>query len=159
MNNIVVMNSDQENTKQSISVPGNFAVCNLADCVKSSSCLRHVAAGLIPPRQMCIVSVNPNFVTHENLVSGTCAAYVNAQRVTLARGFQQALKTVPLGNKKALEAQLRNRFCQAVYYRVRKGTRALTPEEQQFVEQVLVANGAHRPVIFDAYEEDYLWDR
>ena len=35
----------------------------------------------------------------------------------------------------------------------------LTPKQQEIVAKVLIKAGASQPVEFDAYEEDYLWDR
>ena len=43
------------------------------------------------------------------------------------------------------------------YYRVRKGERLLSPEEQERVLNLLNRLGAQGPFEFDAYIEDYNW--
>ncbi|MBR1446951.1 MAG: hypothetical protein IJ586_07715 [Alloprevotella sp.] len=49
------------------------------------------------------------------------------------------------------------RVGQRLVYKMRKGNRALTPEEQTLVAHVLAEHGAPQPVEFDGYEERYLW--
>ena len=48
-------------------------------------------------------------------------------------------------------------FGMAMYYRMRKGTRPITPIEQETIYGLLEKQGVTARPEFDAYVEDYLW--
>ena len=48
-------------------------------------------------------------------------------------------------------------FGMAMYYRMRKGTRLITPAEQETIYNLLEQQGITERPAFDAYTEDYLW--
>ena len=48
-------------------------------------------------------------------------------------------------------------FSERSYYRIRKGERLLSPDEQKAVRQIIARLGFTEEWDFAAYEEDYLW--
>ena len=50
-----------------------------------------------------------------------------------------------------------NRFGRRTYYRVRKGERPLSPDEQKSMLNILKQCGINDPGKFDAYFEAYDW--
>ena len=48
-------------------------------------------------------------------------------------------------------------FKRRTYYRVRKGERPLSPDEQQIVRDILKKHGVNEPWEFDSYYDSYDW--
>ena len=55
------------------------------------------------------------------------------------------------------EVKLMRRFGRRTYYRVRKGERPLSPDEQKSMLNILKQCGINDPGKFDAYFEAYDW--
>ena len=138
-------------------VPAYFACCFQQGCVKEATCLHKLACQYVQKEKQQIICINPLHV--EGKEGEDCPCYKEAVRVRMARGFLRAIGTVPSAKVDDVAQQLSEKFNRAYYYRMRKGTMPLTPMQQEIVAKVLIKAGASQPVEFDAYEEDYLWDR
>ena len=138
-------------------VPAYFACCFQQGCAKEATCLHKLACQYVQKEKQQIICINPLHV--EGKEGEDCPCYKEAVRVLMARGFLRAIGTVPSAKVDDVAQQLSEKFNRAYYYRMRKGTMPLTPMQQEIVAKVLIKAGASQPVEFDAYEEDYLWDR
>ena len=138
-------------------VPAYFACCFQQGCAKEATCLHKLACQYVQKEKQQIICINPLHV--EGKEGEDCPCYKEAVRVRMARGFLRAIGTVQSAKVDDVAQQLSEKFNRAYYYRMRKGTMPLTPMQQEIVAKVLIKAGASQPVEFDAYEDDYLWDR
>ena len=137
-------------------VPSNYGKCILEQCSASSKCLRQILYRNRVKSIKQLVIVDPALVSPEK--GESCAAFHDFSPVRLARGFQEALKTVPHGNVKLIKEELINYYSRSMFYYYRKGERTLSPKEQSHISEVLIRYGAKGPIVFDAYEEGYIWN-
>lgn len=137
-------------------IPSDFRRCVAADCNASELCLRHHAFAATTEDDKDFGVINPKTAQPD---SGTdCPHYCSAAQVRMARGFKHALLSVPHGNVKCICDEISQYFCQRNYYHMRRGDRPMTPAEQKIVAEVLEKYGAHTPIEFDAYYDDFLWE-
>jgi hypothetical protein len=83
--------------------------------------------------------------------------YRSAEKVQYARGFVRMMSAMTVQQAHAVKESLIATFGMAMYYRMRKGTRLITPTEQEELYQLLEQQGVKTRPEFDAYVEDYLW--
>ena len=141
-------------TKNSEKVPNNYTLCIKGDCPKASNCLRHVAVAMMPAevQRWCIVS--PAYLAQ---VEGECPMYRSAEKVQYARGFVRMMSAMTVQQAHTVKDSIIATFGMAMYYRMRKGTRLITPAEQETIYNLLEQQGITERPAFDAYTEDYLW--
>lgn len=136
-------------------IPDDFRRCVASDCSAASTCLRHVAYEESTEADESFWNITPK-AAHPD--EGTaCPHYCCTAKVRMARGFKLALLSVPHGNMKRICDEISQHSCQRNYYHMRRGDRPMTPAEQQFIAEVLERHGAHTPIEFDTYYDDYLW--
>lgn len=134
-------------------VPMGYAHCFNASCPRSGECLRHWAAGAatVAPEQIAVV--NPRRIASAD----SCPYFRCAQPVRMARGFRNALATVPSGQVKNVASAISRLYNQRYYYRMRRGEYALAPAQQEVISGILAAAGASLPIAFDYYETALDW--
>ena len=137
-------------------VPSNYGKCILDKCSASSKCLRYQLYAHRVAAEKQFVIVNPDVAAPSR--GEECPCFHNAEPVRLARGFQTALSSVPHGNVKLIQEELISYYSRSMFYYYRKGERALSPKEQLHISDVLIRHGAQSPVVFDAYEDGYVWN-
>ena len=76
---------------------------------------------------------------------------------TYALGFIGMLEQMPYRQMQEAASRLLNHFGRRTYYRVRKGERPLSPNEQKSILNILEQCGIGDPGKFDAYFETYDW--
>jgi hypothetical protein len=141
-------------TKTSEKVPNNYTLCIKGDCPKAANCLRHVAAAMMPAEVQKWSIVSPAYLAQ---MEGECPHYRSAEKVQYARGFVRMMSAFTVKQAHALKDSIIATFGMAMYYRMRKGTRLITPAEQETIYQLLEQQGITERPAFDAYTEDYLW--
>ena len=86
-----------------------------------------------------------------------CAYFRPADKLTYALGFIGMLDRMPYKLMQEAICKLMRRFGRRTYYRVRKGERPLSPDEQKSMLNILKQCGINDPGKFDAYFEAYDW--
>ena len=135
-------------------VPNNYTLCIKGDCPKAANCLRHVAVAMMPAEVQRWSIVSPAYLAQ---MEGECPMYRSAEKVQYARGFVRMMSAFTVKQAHALKDSIIATFGMAMYYRMRKGTRLITPAEQETIYQLLEQQGITERPAFDAYTEDYLW--
>ena len=141
-------------TKTSEKVPNNYTLCIKGDCPKASNCLHHVAVAMMPSEVQRWQIVSPAYLTQ---MEGECSMYRSAGKVRYARGFIRMMSAMTVQQAHMVKESLIATFGMAMYYRMRKGTRLITPAEQETIYKLLEQQGITERPAFDAYTEDYLW--
>ena len=141
-------------TKTTEKVPNNFTLCIKGDCPKAASCLRHVAVAMMPAEMQKWSILSPAYLAQ---MEGECPLYRSAEKVQYARGFVRMMSAFTVKQAHALKDSIIATFGMAMYYRMRKGTRLITPAEQETIYKLLEQQGITERPAFDAYTEDYLW--
>ena len=135
-------------------VPCYYAMCLNDACPKSDNCLRRLAALSAPLTHEYWNIVNPNRTAEGG---EACAYFRSAAKVRYARGFIGMLDALPHKMRLTAIHRLNALFNNRTYYRVRKGERLLSPEEQEKLLRVVHQCGATGTLRFDAYVEDFAW--
>jgi hypothetical protein len=141
-------------TKTCEKVPTNYTLCIKGDCPKAANCLRHVAVAMMPSEVLRWSIVSPAYLAQ---MEGECPMYRSAGKVRYARGFVRMMSAMTVHQAHAVKDSIIAAFGIAMYYRIRKGTRLITPTEQETIYNLLEQQGITERPAFDAYTEDYLW--
>ena len=136
---------------ENTTVPSHYDLCIVGECPKASTCLRHVALQLTESKRINIL--NPRMMT----TTGDCPHYAKAEKVPYAKGFKNVMGKLPFNVHERAANALMSAFSERTYYRIRKGERLLSPDEQQCIRRILNRLGYTEPCEFDEYVEDYLW--
>ena len=144
----------ESSTKTSEKVPNNYTLCIKDDCPKAANCLRHAAVAMMPAEVQRWNIVSPAFLAQ---MEGECPMYRSAEKVQYARGFVQMMSAMTVHQAHVMKDSIIAAFGMAMYYRMRKGTRLITPAEQETIYNLLEQQGITERPAFDAYTEDYLW--
>ena len=144
----------ESSTKTSEKVPNNYTLCIKDDCPKAANCLRHVAVAMMPAEVHRWSIVSPAYLAQ---MEGECPMYRSAEKVQYARGFVRMMSAMTVHQAHMVKESLIATFGMAMYYRMRKGTRIITPTEQETIYNLLEQQGITERPAFDTYTEDYLW--
>ena len=146
--------AQQTNTQMNEKVPTNYTLCIKRDCPKAETCLHHVATQMMPAEMQKWSILSPAYLAQ---IAGECPHYRSAEKVQYARGFVRMMSAFTVKHAHALKDSIIATFGMAMYYRMRKGTRLITPAEQETIYKLLEQQGITERPAFDAYTEDYLW--
>lgn len=134
--------------------PQSFPLCNRENCPQAAQCLRRMAwDGIEDTECPTLFIVNPLLTATD----GHCPSFHQAQTVKIARGFRNALAKMPHGGVSKVAGALSSVYGERAYYKMRRGDRPLTPLEQEQITATLKRFGAQEPIVFDSYNEDYVW--
>ena len=140
--------------KQQVTVPNNYTLCIKGDCPKAATCLRYAATEMMPAEVQRWSIVSPAYLAQ---TEGECPVYRSAEKVRYARGFVRMMSELTVKQAHAVKESIIATFGMAMYYRMRKGTRLITPTEQETIYNLLEQQGITERPAFDTYTEDYLW--
>ena len=146
--------TQESSTKTSEKVPTNYTLCIKGDCPKAANCLRHAAVAMMPAEVQRWSIVSPAYLAQ---IEGECSMYRSAETVRYARGFIRMMSAMTVHQAHMVKESLIATFGIAMYYRMRKGTRLITPTEQEIRYKLLEQQGVTNRPAFDGYTEDYLW--
>ena len=144
----------QTTTKTTEKVPTNYMLCVKSNCPKAVNCLRHAAVAMMPAEVQRWQIVSPVYLAQ---TEGECPYFRSAEKVRYARGFVRMIRSLPVNVSETVAQRLIARFGRNAYYDMRKGKRAIAPNEQEIICAVVSECGAQQEVTFDSYEEDYQW--
>ncbi|WP_112319200.1 DUF6078 family protein [Porphyromonas cangingivalis] len=125
--------------------------CLKATCSLAESCLHSLVHRHLPP-QSSYVCYDPRLQSDGE----TCPTYLSNRIIRMAKGFRTGIQRVPQKDAKKARQTIRYEMDWGVstYYEYRSGKRALSPEQQVVISDIL-----HRYSIegelFDAYIEVY----
>ena len=135
-------------------VPNNYTLCIKSDCPRAANCLRHEAVAMMPAEVQKWSILSPAYLAQ---MEGECPMYRSAEKVRYAHGFVRMMSAMTVHQAHAVKDSIIAAFGIAMYYRMRKGTRLITPTEQETIYNLLEQQGITERPAFDAYTEDYLW--
>ena len=116
-------------------IPDAYLLCLNQDCPKATGCLRRIA----------------------EQQTSDCPYFRPSGKQTYALGFIGMLEQMPYRQMQEAASRLLNHFGRRTYYRVRKGERPLSPNEQKSILKILEQCHVGDPGKFDAYFETYDW--
>lgn len=135
-------------------MPSQYLLCLNRQCPKADTCLRQLAERSMPEevRQWHVISPR-----YQAAAKGDCPYYRPNQKIRYAVGFLKLMDELPHKVNRFVALGLTRHFGQRMYYRMRKGERPLSPEEQKVVLQTLRRHGVTEPQEFDDYFYAYDW--
>ena len=132
-------------------VPEGFALCFSTECPLREECMRHLAGRHAPDTLTRGLSVFPNAYRH-----GQCCHYRPIRPIKAARGFGDILANVRRSDYSTMRAELVKYLgTGGTFYRYRNGERLLTPEQQEWMRQLLRRYGYEDDVQFNSYVMTY----
>lgn len=132
--------------------PFNYPLCTLGECPRAGECLRYRA--MTESEEERLTVLNPNLLAP---TAEGCKHYASAQKVRYAKGMKKVMGMLPHSLHERAATALALHFSERSYYRIRKGERLLSPEEQKTVRQIISRMGFTSEWDFDAYVEDFHW--
>lgn len=135
--------------------PEYFALCFQTNCVAADHCLRSLAARDLGKEPMIIRTVNPHLVNPKG--GNTCRFFQTSEKVKIAYGFKWMMDNVPAGRIRPIRDAICSIVSRRTYYYLLNGTRPIQPDLQKKIGYILQMNGLSVPVMFDRYEQSYVW--
>ena len=138
-------------------IPKSFAYCFAQDiCPKANTCLRAIAAQILtesPEESAAIIeTVNPVYVQrlpHPD----SCRFYRDNKPLRYAKGMTQLFEDLPLRQARLVRLRVMHCFsCESYFYQSRKGTRLISPEEQEKIRNVFRSAGVVSEPKFDEFQ-------
>lgn len=135
-------------------MPSQYLLCLNQQCPKAATCLRQLAEQSTPTDIQYWSIISPK---HLATLKGDCPYYRSCEKVRFAKGFVGILENLPHKEMQTVISRLMGYFNRRTYYRVRKGERLLSPDEQQKIRKIIKSCGVAQVLEFDEYLEDYNW--
>lgn len=145
-------------------IPEHYTYCFAGKgvCPKADTCLRAIAAQLQTespdPQPATIHTVNALYVKQLPDLSA-CSEYRDNKPVRYAKGMTRLFEELPLKHARIIRKKvMRSCFsCETYFYRSRKGTRLISPEEQRSILQAFRSAGLDITPKFDEYRDEIDW--
>lgn len=134
-------------------VPSWYVLCYNNDCPLKADCLRYMAAKHAPSKLEIATCVMP-----KTLRDGQCRWHDKPTVKIWAAGFSTLFDKVMKKDYTAMRKDI-TKFLHGVkiYYEYKRGDRALSPEQQQWIRNYVKSRGYEWEVEFDSYFEDYVY--
>ena len=141
--------------KEYTSLPINYPVCEHSNCPMAATCLHQVAYSmLLEQNEEYVRLINPTRCSKDE----ACTYYRDKKPVIFARGFTNFQKRMYPQQYDQFMTTLILHFGRNQYFKRRRGTILLPPEEQKVIRLILEKVGADSKMEFDNYEEHINWD-
>ena len=137
-------------------IPEWWAICPNGQCTMAKDCLRHQAFESLPTGVTQWPCVLPNALNE-----GACPYYQSPRRILLASGFGNLYDKVrDRRTRHLVRIRLTDYLgSKGSYYRYLHGERLLTPEQQQWIQQLAKTYGNGEEVDFGDMKEGYDFKR
>jgi len=132
----------------------SYTVCFNESCARRATCLRWILREYIPGDTLVSPCVNPR---NAEVASGRCPLYRDSQPRRMPYGILSVYHDMPGRMERSIKNRLISQYSRKRYYEYHNGTRPLTPEVEQYVRQVIRANGWTEEPRFMGYVEGYVW--
>ena len=123
-------------------IPDAYLLCMNQDCPKATGCLRRIAEQQISDKVRLWRVISPKYQKNQ---TGDCPYFRPSDKQTYALGFIGMLEQMPYRQMQEAASRLLNHFGRRTYYRVRKGERPLSPNEQKSILNILEQCGIGDP--------------
>ena len=131
-----------------------YLVCFVERCPLRSSCLRYLVGQYANSDVHILSSVNP---LYNGVGEETCKFFRPNEYVMKKRGMVNFYHDMPGHMEYAIRRHLIRIFGRYTYFEMRKGTRLITPAEQQQIAEVCRLHGWTGDLHYDGEQEDWLW--
>ncbi len=131
----------------------NVALCSSNGCKVADLCRRALGYKTITTDDKVLSLVNQMIVTNDE----SCPMYSHLQTVRFAKGFMKLQDELPRTKFDALKQKLLARYGKNPYYEMRKGTRLISPEDQEYITLVIRNIAPNMTDIFDEYVSQEVW--
>ncbi|MBQ8713453.1 MAG: hypothetical protein IJ551_11645 [Prevotella sp.] len=134
-------------------VPNYYVICTNGGCPLRQDCLRFMAGSCAPENMEAARCVMPHVQK-----DGRCRWYDEKRVVVNAYGFSRLYDRVLKQDFTQMRKNI-TRYLHGAkrYYEYKRGERALTPEQQQWIRQLVKDYGYDWEVPFDCYAEAYVF--
>lgn len=144
-------------------IPQHYTYCFAGKdtCPKATTCLRAIAAQVLTdsPEEptKVIATINPIYV--QRLSSpDNCQFYRDNKPVRYAKGMTQLFEDLSLKQAPQVRRQVVKCFsCESLFYHSRKGTRLISPQEQENIRSVFHSAGIETEPKFDEFQYCLAW--
>ena len=134
-------------------VPSWYVLCTNNDCPQKAECLRYLAGKNAPDNLEIARCVMP-----QTLKNGECRWFDKITIDVWAAGFTHLYDRVMKKDYTTMRKTITNYLHGArIYYEYKRGERALSPQEQQWIRNYVRSLGYEWEVEFDSYFEDYVY--
>ena len=134
-------------------VPSWYVLCNNNNCPLKDNCLRHLAGKNAPDNLEIASCVMP-----KTLKNGDCRWFDKITIDVWAAGFTHLYDKVMKKDYTTMRKAITNYLHGAkIYYEYKRGERALSPDEQQWIRDYVKSMGYDWEVEFDRFFEDYVY--
>lgn len=134
--------------------PDDFMRCANTDCKAAGGCLRACVWREAQTNAVAVPTLNLRLATGGE----QCPYYRSTEPVRMARGFKHLQSRMLPDEYEAFRQKCIARFGRTVFYRLRSGEKALSPDDQEAVRNEAARVGMQGEVSFDAYYETYDWN-
>lgn len=132
-------------------VPIDWAVCFLESCPRKEECMRFQCGLIMPDDKEIAIAVTPSVLKMK-----TCPRYASIEKMWVALGFQHIFDDVKAKHANELRSRITNYLgSKTTYYRCLRGEKYLTPEQQEWIKNLLAKYGYTENIEFDEYKELY----
>ncbi len=131
----------------------NVALCSSKDCKVANLCRRAMGFKTITDEDKTLMMVNQMLTTNDE----SCPMYSHLETVRFAKGFMKLQDELPRSKFDALKQKLLAHYGKNPYYEMRKGTRLISPEDQEYIALVISNIAPNTVDIFDEYVEQDVW--
>lgn len=137
-------------------IPEWWPLCPNTQCPMATSCLRHQAFLQAPQDVTSWTCLLPSAWNNSQSNATPCAYYQSVQTVRMARGFQNICSQLKKHDAPQEFRETLTEYFGNVgnYYRYRNGTNLLSPDQQQFIHDLLHRLG-YDHLDFDDYVDQY----
>ena len=134
-------------------VPSWYVLCTNNNCPLKDNCLRHLAGKNAPDNLEIASCVMP-----KTLKNGDCRWFDKITIDVWAAGFSHLYDKVMKKDYTTMRKAITNYLHGAkIYYEYKRGERALSPDEQQWIRNYVKSMGYDWEVEFDRFFEDYVY--
>ena len=119
----------------------HYLVCFREECPLRSSCLHYACGEFVDKEYYFVEAVNPKY---PKVATSECPIYRKNETRMMKTGLTKFYKKMTGEQERAVRAKLISHYNKKVYYWLRNGEKTITPEDQQFIEDVCRQHG-YRP--------------
>lgn len=127
-------------------------LCSGSGCKVADLCHRAMGYKTITKEDRYLRVVNPLVITNDK----DCPMFSGKKKVRYGCGFMNMERNLPRAVFESMKSELLARYTKNPYYEMRKGTRLISPDVQQFFAELFEAQGIE-PYPFDSYVEKEEW--
>ena len=131
-----------------------YVVCHSERCPLHEHCLRAILSHYAPEDCLVTNSINLN---NPQMQTEQCPMYRSDEIRRMPVGLTWLCHDMPHWQERVIKGNLIRQFTRSGYYRLRNGSRPITPDVEQYIRQLLKAHGITQEPHFDGYIEDDVW--